>query len=162
MSRSEPVATSPPAPGRPSVAIESCPIATSLGTLRRKWTLTILRDIAFFPEASFSLILKNNPGLRPRTLSLRLKQLATDRLIIRGIETNRGRNPKYRLSPKGLQVWPILASLAQYGMQNYPDRVFVDRRPRDLEEVFPNDLALMLGRFATSPPRRTRSAGSSE
>ncbi len=135
----------------------ACPIAASLGTLGRKWTLTILRDIAFFPDASFSLILKNNPGLLPRTLSLRLKQLTTDDVIVRNIESNNGRSPKYRLSTKGLQVWPILATLAQYGMQNYPERVFSDGRPRDLEEVFPKGMELMLGRFASSPPRRTRS-----
>ena|SRR5208282_3338501 len=147
-----------PSPGAPTVSYKACPIATSLGTLGRKWTLTVLRDIAFFPDASFSLILKNNPGLVPRTLSLRLKQLIKDDLIVRNSEGAGGRSPKYRLSSKGIQVWPILATLAQYGMQNYPDRVFEDGQARDLEEVFPKGLELMLGRFSTAPPRRTRAS----
>ena len=138
--------------------MQACPIATSLGSLGRKWTLTILRDIAFFPDASFSLIQKNNPGLLPRTLSLRLKQLAVDQLIIRSAESDGGRHPTYRLSPKGLQVWPILATLAQYGVQNHADLLFADGHPRDLEEVFPHGMELMLGRFADSPPRPTRSS----
>jgi DNA-binding HxlR family transcriptional regulator len=138
--------------------MQACPIATTLGSLGRKWTLTILRDIAFFPGASFSLIQKNNPGLLPRTLSLRLKQLAAEQLIIRNAESNGGRHPTYRLSPKGLQVWPILATLAQYGVQNHADLLFADGRPRDLEEVFPHGMGLMLGRFASSPPRPTRSS----
>jgi len=135
---------------------KACPIATTLGTLGRKWTLTILRDIAFFPDASFTLILKGNPGLLPRTLSLRLKQLIADGLIVRDTEGNGGRNPRYRLSAKGLQVWPILATLAQFGMQNFSAEVFADGRARDLEEVFPKGMKLMLGRFAVSPPKRTR------
>jgi len=127
-----------------------------LGTLGRKWTITILRDIAFFPDASFSLILKNNPGLLPRTLSLRLKQLAKDDLVVRITEGDGGRHPTYRLSEKGLQVWPILATLAQYGVQNLARQVFADGRPRDLEAVFPNGMDLMLGRFSSSPPRPSR------
>ncbi len=142
------------------MAQKACPIATTLGTLGRKWTITILRDIAFFPDASFSLILKGNPGLLPRTLSLRLRQLSTDGLIVRDAEGNGARNPKYRLSTKGLQVWPILATLAQFGMQNFSDQVFEDGRPRDVEEVFPKGMELMLGRFASSPPRRTRASHS--
>jgi len=150
-----------PAPGPPAVEIRSCPIAASLGTLGRKWTLTILRDIAYFPDASFSLILKNNPGLLQRTLSLRLKQLAAANLITNSAASTGPRRPKYRLTSKGLQVWPILASLVQFGFQNNAGQVFADGRPRDLEEVFPDSLDLMLGRFSSSPPRRTPASPSS-
>jgi DNA-binding HxlR family transcriptional regulator len=116
----------------------------------------ILRDIAFFPDASFSLILRNNPGLLQRTLSLRLKQLAASGYILKGGTSNSSRRPTYRLSPKGLQVFPILATLAQFGAQNHADRVFADGRSRDLEEVWPGGMELMLGRFSSSPPRRSR------
>jgi len=138
--------------------MQNCPIATTLGTLGRKWTLTILRDIAFFPDASFSLIQKNNPGLLPRTLSLRLKQLSTEQFIVKTPGMDGGRHPTYRLSPKGLQAWPVLATLAQFGVQNYAQQVFADGQARDLEEVFPRGMDLMLGRFASSPPRPTRPA----
>ncbi len=158
MARRSALPSSFPSPGPPSVPLESCPIATTLGTLGRKWTLTILRDIAFFPDASFSLLLRNNPGLLQRTLSLRLKQLATSDFIVKTPGPNGSRRPRYRLSSKGLQVWPILATLAQFGVQNHADRVFADGRPRDLEEVFPAGMDLMLGRFASSPPRRTRAS----
>lgn len=149
-----------PSPGPPAVPFDACPIATTLGTLGRKWTLTILRDVAFFPDASFSLILKNNPGLLQRTLSLRLKQLVATDFIVKTGASNGSRRPKYRLSQRGLQVWPILATLAQFGVQNYPDRVFADGRARDIEEVFPAGMDLMLGRFANSPPRRSRASSS--
>jgi DNA-binding HxlR family transcriptional regulator len=135
--------------------MRSCPIAATLGTLGRKWTLTILRDIAYFPDASFSLIQKNNPGLLQRTLSLRLKQLAAAGLIANGAVSNGARRPRYRLTAKSQQVWPILATLLQYGLQNSADVVFADGRPRDIEEVFPASMDLLLGRFATAPPRRT-------
>jgi DNA-binding HxlR family transcriptional regulator len=156
MARPAAFASSFPAPGPPAVPIQSCPIAASLGTLGRKWTLTILRDIAYFPDASFSLIRRNNPGLLQRTLSLRLKQLSADGLIVKAPGSNGGRHPRYRLSEKGLQVWPVLATLAQFGFQNRAPTVFADGRPRNLEEVFPADVGLMLGRFANPPPSRPR------
>ncbi|MGD0250231.1 MAG: helix-turn-helix domain-containing protein, partial [Thermoplasmata archaeon] len=143
-----------PSPGPPAVPMVACPIATTLGTLGRKWTLTILRDIAYFPDASFSLILKNNPGLRQRTLSLRLKQLTLEDMIVKSPPREGTRRRTYRLSERGLQTWPILATLAQYGVQNYPGVVFADGRPRNLEEVFPDGVNLMLGRFATGVPAR--------
>jgi DNA-binding HxlR family transcriptional regulator len=154
MARASAPASEFPSPGPPTVEMATCPIAASLGTLGRKWTLTILRDIAFFPDASFSLIQKNNPGLLPRTLSLRLKQLSRDGLIVRGTESESDRRPRYRLTAKGQEVWPILATLLQYGTHNHADRVFEDRRPRNIEEVFPNSLGLMLGRFSVPLPRR--------
>lgn len=143
------------APGPPAVPLTACPIATSLGTLGRKWTLTILRDIAFVPDASFSLILRNNPGLLQRTLSLRLRELAADGLVERRVAPEDRRHPRYRLTERGRQVWPVLATLVQFGARNYPERVFADGRARDLEEVFPNDLSVMLGRFAPGRPPTT-------
>jgi DNA-binding HxlR family transcriptional regulator len=128
--------------------MESCPIAATLGTLGRKWAIPILRDIAFFPDASFSLILRNNSGLRQRTLSLRLKQLTGEELIRKSPPLNGARPRKYRLTEKGLQVWPILSALMQFGVQNHAAEVFADGRPRNLEDVFPGATDLMLGRFA--------------
>jgi DNA-binding HxlR family transcriptional regulator len=140
--------------------MESCPIAATLGTLGRKWALPILRDIAFFPDASFSLILRNNSGLRQRTLSLRLKQLAGEGLIQKCPPVDGTRRRSYRLTEKGLQVWPILSALMQFGVQNHAAEVFADGQPRNLEDVFPGAVDLMLGRFAPGAmegPARMRS-----
>ncbi|MCI4346113.1 MAG: helix-turn-helix transcriptional regulator [Thermoplasmata archaeon] len=151
-----PTSSEPRNPGPPSFPVQACPISTTLGTLGRKWTLTILRDIAFFPNASFSLILRNNPGLRQRTLSLRLKQLSAEELIEKSTEAANGGVRPYRLTGKGQQVWPILTTLMQFGMQNYPETVFADGVPRNVEEVYPADTALLLGRFDLRAPVRPR------
>ncbi|MFI5414296.1 MAG: winged helix-turn-helix transcriptional regulator [Candidatus Lutacidiplasmatales archaeon] len=132
-------------PGAPAVPLEGCPIATTLGTLGRKWTLTILREVAFFPGSKFSAIQRANPGLRQRTLSLRLKQLQTEGLIERanGAERFSG----YRLTSMGRDLWPILAALFDYGIQHHADVVFADGRPRTLAEVYPGSSVLLTGRL---------------
>lgn len=134
-----------PYPAPPMVPIQACPIETSLKTLGRKWTLTILRDIAFFPKASFSLIMKRNDGLRQRTLSLRLRQLEEEELVRKVVPPEDVRHPYYQLTQKGLEVWPILSSLYQFGIRNHAPVVFEDRRPRDLADVYPHDVPLLLG-----------------
>jgi DNA-binding HxlR family transcriptional regulator len=143
-SDSDSAAITPPPPVVPP---EHCPIATTLGTLGRKWTLTILRDVAFFPGTTFSAIRRSNPGLRQRTLSLRLKQLQAEGLIERA---NGGeRTSGYRLTSKGLDVWPILAALFDYGILNHASVVFSDGRPRTLAEVYPGSSPLLTGRLGT-------------
>jgi len=144
-------AQSPPGalnPPPPLVALISCPIAASLGTLGRKWTLTILRDVAFRSPASFSTILRNNPGLRQRTLSLRLRQLTREDLVERAPGENGSRRGGYRLTSKGQDIMPVLTALMQFGIRHQAGRVFADRLPREIEDLYPGNADLMLGRLA--------------
>jgi len=135
-------------PSPPAVQWEACPIETTLGSLGRKWTLPILRDIAFFPKASFGLIRRRNPRLRQRTLSNRLRELAAEDVIRKVTPSNDDRHPYYELTTKGLEVWPILSSLFQFGIRYHAQTVFADGRPRDLVDVYPHDAELMLGTLA--------------
>jgi len=128
--------------------------------LGRKWTLTILREVAFFPQARFAQIRRANPGLRQRTLSLRLRELASEDLVQKVVPPDDPRHPYYELTTKGLEVWPILSALFQFGIHNHAPVVFEDGRARNLEEVYPQDAALLLGpltRFARTAD--VRSAG---
>jgi len=132
----------------PVVPLQACPINASLGTLGRKWTLTIIRDIAFWPGTNFSSIRRNNPGLRQRTLSLRLRELADAGLIDKHPAPNGNHGGRYELTAKGREIWPVLASLVQYGVRNFPATVFADGKARDIEQVFPGSADLMLGHLA--------------
>lgn len=134
-------------PISPRIPFEMCPIRSSLGVLGRKWTLLVLRDVAFYRLVKFSQILKNNPGLTPRTLSLRLIDLRNDGLIERVSDPQDHRVVKYRLTEKGNETIPILTAFIQYGAQYYSKRVFEDGKPRQLAELFPDEHQIMLGRL---------------
>ena len=141
-------AAPPPYPGPASVELQTCPIAATLGSLGRKWTIPVLRDVAFFPRASFGLILKQNRGLRRRTLSIRLAQLVQEDLVRKVVPPDDPRHPYYELTAKGLEAWPILSALFQFGIRHRSMEVFQDHAPRNLEDVYPHDAELMLGYFA--------------
>jgi DNA-binding HxlR family transcriptional regulator len=115
---------------------KSCPIKASLGILGRKWALLVLRDIAFFKDVRFSDILRKNPGLTPRVLSFRLKELESEGFI-RRVATDDKREVAYDLLPKGRDVIPLLAALAYFGTRHHASEVFSDGKPRPLGAMFP-------------------------
>jgi DNA-binding HxlR family transcriptional regulator len=148
---------------RPSVPFETCPIRASLGTLGHKWSLLIVRSVAFSPPASYSTILRQNPGLPRRVLSRRLGELQREGLIERGRPSGRRPAAGYRLTEKGRDVIPILTGFIQYGIRHHADVVFEDRRPRTMGELFrPDESALLVGEWgrteASRRPARSPSA----
>ena len=131
----------------PEISFQSCPIRASLGVLGRKWALLVLRDIGFLKETRFRAILRNNTGMTPRILSMRLRDLQREDLIERVVAGKARSEVSYRLTAKGRDVLPVLTALIQYGARHYASRVFEDGRPRDLDELFPARQDVMLGRL---------------
>ena len=122
----------------PTVAFMNCPIRTSLGVLGKKWTLLILRDIAFLKVDRFNRILRSIPGLTPRVLTLRLKELRDYGIIAPIVVQHRPRLVRWKLTKMGQDTVPILMSFISFGATWYPQSVFEDGRPRTAEELFPN------------------------
>jgi DNA-binding HxlR family transcriptional regulator len=122
----------------PTVSFKSCPIGTSLGVLGKKWTLLILRDIAFLKINRFNQILRSVPGLTPRVLTIRLKELRDYGIIEPTVVQRRPKLVLWRLTRKGEGTIPILMSFISFGATWYPREVFEDGKPRSAEELFPN------------------------
>ena len=131
----------------PQVKFIQCPIKTSLGVLGKKWTMLILRDIGFLKIVRFNRILESIPGLTPRVLSMRLKELEDEGFI----EYVEGKKPPimvvWKLTEKGRDTMPILIQLTAFGSKWHSDVVFEDKRPRSLSEIFPQPEArkIMMG-----------------
>lgn len=131
----------------PQVKFIQCPIKISLGVLGKKWTMLILRDIGFLKIVRFNRILESIPGLTPRVLSMRLRELEDEGFI----ECVGGKKPPimvvWRLTEKGRDTMPILIQLTAFGSKWHSDIVFEDKRPRTLNEIFPQPEArrIMMG-----------------
>lgn len=131
----------------PQVKFIQCPIKTTLGVLGKKWTLLILRDIGFLKIVRFNRILESIPGLTPRVLSMRLRELEEEGFIER---VGGKRDPTmvvWNLTEKGRDTRLILIQLTAFGSKWYSDVVFEDRRSRTISEIFPQPEArrLMMG-----------------
>jgi len=121
----------------PVVAFKTCPIRTSLGVLGKKWTLLILRDIAFLKVDRFNQMLRSIPGLTPRVLVLRLKELEESGLIKPIVIQRKPKLVRWALTEMGRGTMPILMSFISFGATWYPETVFVDGKPRTAKELFP-------------------------
>jgi DNA-binding HxlR family transcriptional regulator len=122
----------------PAVRFQNCPIRTSLGVLGKRWTMLVLRDIGFLKVDRFNQILRTLPGLTPRVLAMRLKELEAEGFI-KQIEVQKTpRIVRWGLTSKGEDTLPILMGFIGFGSKWYPEVVFADKRPRTPEELFPD------------------------
>ena len=123
---------------QPQVKFVNCPIRTSLGILGKKWTILIIRDIGVRKINRFNRILESIPGLTPRVLSMRLKELEKEGLI-ECIEKKKSSTMMvlWRLTEKGKDTLPILTQIVAFSSKCYADLIFEDKRPRKFSEIFP-------------------------
>jgi DNA-binding HxlR family transcriptional regulator len=92
------------------------PLRATLKLFGKKWTLLIVRDVAFLKLQRFGQILANNPGLTPRVLSRRLDQMASEGLIKKETKND---GPRYFLTPMGEDAVYILLAMLRFGIRHY-------------------------------------------
>ena len=121
----------------PSVPTANCSITTSLGVLGRKWTILILRDMTMVKKERFSEIPRSTPGITPRVLSNRLRELEGEGTIKR-VEERKGPNfVSWTMTEKGNDTVPILMRFAAFGSKWHAGVVFEDRTPKSRREILP-------------------------
>ena len=101
-------------PRRPRLSYQADPIRDSLRVLGKKWTLLILRDIAFLKLRRFGEVRQNNPGLTARVLSRRLREMREEGLVKRREE---GTTVSYALTGRGEDAVYVLLALLRYGIR---------------------------------------------
>ena len=121
----------------PAVEFKTCPIRVSLGVLGKKWTLLILRNIAFLRIDRFNQIRRSVPGLTSRVLIMRLRELEESGLIEPIVTQRKPKLVRWALTEKGKDTIPILMSLISFGAKWYSNVVFEDKRARTVDELFP-------------------------
>jgi DNA-binding HxlR family transcriptional regulator len=100
----------------PLLDYQADPIRESVKRLGRKWTLLILRDMAFLKFERFGQFVRNNPGLTPRVLSRRLQQMQAEGLVER---LDEGEKVRYRLTSRGEDAVFILLAFLRYGIKHH-------------------------------------------
>jgi DNA-binding HxlR family transcriptional regulator len=114
----------------PDVHFSKCPIKASMAVFVRKWTMLLLRDIGFRKIDRFNHLLESIPGLTPRVLSMRLKELEKDGIIKKTADENFIGITRWMLTEKGKDTLPILIRLIAYGSKWYA-RKYSRTRPLD-------------------------------
>lgn len=90
-----------------------CPIARGLAVVGDRWTMLVLREL-FLGGRRFD-DLQAQTGMSPHLLSVRLKRLEQDGVLARRQYSERPTRHEYRLTDKGLDLYPVLLALKGWG-----------------------------------------------
>jgi len=106
----------------------NCSLAQTVEVIGERWTLLILRE-AFFGKKRFEEFRKGL-GIARNILTMRLNRLVEQEILAkRPVEAGRF---EYVLTPRGLELQPVLLAMTQWGDRHKPHPrgkrvVFVER-----------------------------------
>src|SRR3954452_4391087 len=99
---------------------QNCSVAKSLELLGERWTVLVLRE-AFLGRRRFDEFAARLQIAR-NVLTARLTRLVEEGVLEKVRYQRRPERFEYRLTAKGLELWPVLISLLQFGDRYYaPD-----------------------------------------
>jgi DNA-binding HxlR family transcriptional regulator len=91
----------------------TCSVARTLSVVGDRWTMLIIRDV-FLGIRRFDAI-QQDLELTPHRLSDRLRKLVRDGILRRIAYQKRPPRFEYRLTEKGLDLYPLMATMTEWG-----------------------------------------------
>ena len=88
-----------------------CPLSCSLDVFGDKWSLLIIRDLMFGNKCTYNDFLKSEEGIATNILASRLKGLEENGVIEKSAHPNSKAKILYRLTPKGIDLLPVIMEL---------------------------------------------------
>ncbi|MBV9464984.1 MAG: helix-turn-helix transcriptional regulator [Solirubrobacterales bacterium] len=92
---------------------QNCSIARTLELIGERWTILVLRE-AFLGTRRFDEI-QANLGIARNVLQTRLRRLLDAGIMRRELYQDRPPRYEYRLTAKGVDLWPVIVSLLNWG-----------------------------------------------
>jgi DNA-binding HxlR family transcriptional regulator len=96
---------------------QNCSVAKSLELIGERWTMLVVREVFLgnrrFDEIATRLDIARN------VLTTRLARLVEEGVLEKVRYQERPERFEYRLTEKGIDLWPIMVSLIQYGDRYY-------------------------------------------
>lgn len=97
-----------------------CPINLSLELFGDRWTLLVLRDVIFADARHFRELLAGPERISSNILADRLATLVEHGLLTRSGDPTHKQKVTYSLTEKAIQLVPVFAQLAQWGVAHRP------------------------------------------
>ena len=98
----------------PVHAAPTCSVAGAAEIVGSKWTVLIIHDLSEGPRR-FSELERACPGISPRTLSERLRQLEQEAIVERHSYAEVPPRVEYKLTAKGTSLLPIIDAMREFG-----------------------------------------------
>ncbi|MGH2910921.1 MAG: winged helix-turn-helix transcriptional regulator [Solirubrobacteraceae bacterium] len=98
---------------RSDYGTQNCSIARALELVGERWTLLVLRE-AFLGVRRFDAM-QSKLGVARNVLSARLDRLVGEGILDKVPYSDRPLRHEYRLTDKGLDLWPVIIELLRWG-----------------------------------------------
>ncbi|MFG1681481.1 winged helix-turn-helix transcriptional regulator [Nonomuraea sp. NPDC049269] len=111
-----------------------CPVEITLAALRGRWTTLVIREL-LHGDRTFTELRQALPTLSDKVLSDRLAHLTQAGVLDRHRQPGWPPRTRYRLTPQGHRLGPVLQELWDWGAQHRPpgdqDSIAPTHDPRD-------------------------------
>lgn len=135
--------------------LSGCPIDFALELFGDRWTLLIVRDLLVRHKRHFREMMASDEGIASNILTARLKKLEEWGIIERRSDEQNRRQVVYSLTPKGIDLAPVLVEIAIWSSKYDPhtkvNPAWVRRARRDRESLAKETIADFVERQAQSP-----------
>jgi DNA-binding HxlR family transcriptional regulator len=98
-----------------------CGVARALDLIGERWALLVVRELALGPKR-FTDLRHGLPGIATNVLSLRLRQLERDGVVVRRLLPPPAPAQVYELTDLGRELVPIMLSLGRWGASTMGQR----------------------------------------
>jgi DNA-binding HxlR family transcriptional regulator len=95
---------------------DNCPVCKTAEIVCGKWTLLIIRDLSEGRQR-FCELERSLRGISPRTLSLRLRALEEEGIVVRETFPEVPPRVEYALTEKGGALVPLIEDMRTYGRE---------------------------------------------
>ena len=93
----------------------TCPISSTLDILGDKWTLLIIRDLMFKGKRTYGEFLQSEEKIATNILADRLLILEKNGIVEKRVFPGNKAKNLYQLTPKGIDLMPILFEIILWG-----------------------------------------------
>lgn len=104
------------------LAVEDTDFGYTLSVIGGKYKMILLYWIAEYKVIRYNELKRRVGNISHKTLSLALKELERDKIIIRTEYPQVPPKVEYSLSPKGASLIPVLDLMCKWGGENRPGR----------------------------------------
>jgi DNA-binding HxlR family transcriptional regulator len=118
-----------------------CPLNASIEMLGDRWSLLIIRDMMIRGFRTFKEFLASDEGIATNVLTDRLRKLEAHGIITSKPDSSDGRKFLYSLTPKGIDLAPVLTEMVLWAARHEETgnqalvRTLQSDRQRFLEQI---------------------------
>ncbi len=122
-------------PGPNKLRNTGCPVTFALDTFGDRWSLVIIRDMLMKGCRTYGEFLESSERIATNVLADRLQALEASGIITKSQDPENRRRVLYRLTPKGIDLAPVLLEMALWSGKHDPNTAaqkdFLDRIEND-------------------------------